>query len=192
MEKTENQVVTDLQVVESVPTVAPATKTTTDAKEVANLHKEHRKRVRERYAATGFEGFSSHEILEYLLFYAIPRNDTNPVAHTLINRYGSLSAVLEAPYEELADMEGMGPVSAQFLSMLPQLARVYLMDRQVSMKSYDAMAVKRYLQPMFVGATTEHLILMLLDNGMHLLDCRCVAKGSIKIKCSVVAPTNMG
>ena len=177
MGKTENQAVQGLQVVENASTVAP--ETTTDAKEVARLHKEHRQRVRERYAATGFEGFSSHEILEYLLFYAIPRHDTNPIAHTLINKYGSLSAVLEAPYEELAHMEGMGPVSAQFLSMLPQLARVYLMDRQISLKSYDATAIKRYLQPMFVGATTELLILMLFDNGMHLLACRCVAKGSI-------------
>ena len=68
----------------------------------SDLHKGHRDRMRERLLANGPEGFADHELLEMLLYYAIPRRDTNETAHQLIEECGSLSAVLEAAPEKLA------------------------------------------------------------------------------------------
>lgn len=144
-----------------------------------SIHKGHRQRLRNRYKASGFESFSSHEILEYLLCYVIPRQDVNPLAHQLLNRFGSLANVLDASCEELQNVDGMGPTSAQFLHMLPELARIYLMNKQLSSRSFNrASDIKKFLQPLFVGATEERLLLMLFDNRMHMLYFDFIAHGS--------------
>ncbi len=148
-------------------------------KKEAVLHGEHRQRIKERYASTGFDGFSPHEVLEMLLFYAIPRKDVNPIAHRLINRFGSLSGVLDAPVEQIEAVEGMGPTSAQFLKLFPEVARLYLIDRQCSTQALTNFSkIREYLQPHFVGLTKERMMLVLLDHGMHPLCCTCVAEGS--------------
>ena len=65
------------------------------------IHDGHREKMRNRFLTAGLDAFADHEALELLLYYAIPRRDTNPTAHALMERYGSLSAVLEAPAEDL-------------------------------------------------------------------------------------------
>ena len=66
-----------------------------------NIHSGHRQRIRDRFLKTGLDGFQDHEVLELLLFYAIPRGDTNKIAHQLLERFGSFSGVCDAPIEEL-------------------------------------------------------------------------------------------
>ena len=63
------------------------------------VHDDHRRRVYERFLREGLAGFEEHNAMEFLLFLARPRGDTNPLAHALIDRFGSLSAVLDAPIE---------------------------------------------------------------------------------------------
>ena len=58
------------------------------------IHDGHREKMRQRFLKSGLDAFADHEALELLLYYAIPRRDTNPIAHALMERYGSLSAVL--------------------------------------------------------------------------------------------------
>ena len=65
------------------------------------LHQNHRERVMEKFRRFGLDVFSDHEVLELLLIFSIPRVDTNPTAHRLLARFGSLHAVLEAPVEQL-------------------------------------------------------------------------------------------
>ena len=72
-----------------------------DKQGVRSGHEGHRKRLRQRARATQLEGFQPHEVLELLLTYAIPRQDVNPLAHALIDRFGSLSGVLDASAAEL-------------------------------------------------------------------------------------------
>ena len=70
-----------------------------------NIHQGHREKMRQRFLKSGLEGFADHEALELLLYYAIPRQDTNPIAHRLMDRYGSLIAVLSAPSDEVETSE---------------------------------------------------------------------------------------
>ena len=72
----------------------------------------HRERLKRRFLNEGLRNFEDYQALELLLFYVIPRKDTSPIARTLIQRFGSFSAVLEAPLEELKKVEGMGESSA--------------------------------------------------------------------------------
>ena len=88
---------------------------------VKSIHAGHRERIRERLRAAGMNAFSDHEVLELLLTYAIARQDVNPLAHELINTFGSLSAVLDADEKELLRVKGMGKNAALLLTMMPQL-----------------------------------------------------------------------
>ena len=86
-----------------------------------NIHKGHRQHMRARFIQGGLEGFADHEALELLLYYAIPQKDTNPLAHALMERYGSLSAVLSAPIEDLIKIEGIGERTAVLLHLVPRM-----------------------------------------------------------------------
>lgn len=80
-----------------------------------NIHKEHRKRLRDRYVREGAMSFETHNLLELFLFEAVPRSDTNPIAHRLLDRFGSLDGVLNADYDELIQIKGIGDRTAKFI-----------------------------------------------------------------------------
>lgn len=90
-------------------------------KRSGQLHAGHRARVRRRFLTSGLASFQDHEVLELLLFYAVPRRDVNEMAHMLIDRFGSLQGVLDAPEEELRAIPGMGPKTAHFLNLIPEV-----------------------------------------------------------------------
>src|SRR5450756_335692 len=79
--------------------------------ENAQLHVGHRQRVRDRYLSEGLDAFKDHEVLELLLFYCMPKRDTNPVAHAILQEYGSLSGLFEA------DPRDIEPVSYTHLTL---------------------------------------------------------------------------
>ena len=85
------------------------------------IHDGHREKMRQRFLRAGMDAFADHEALELLLYYAIPRKDTNAIAHALMNRYGSLSAELSAPVEDLQKVEGLGESAAVLLKLVPQI-----------------------------------------------------------------------
>lgn len=87
-------------------------------KQESELHKGHRGRLRQRILEQGLDSLEPHEILEFLLGYAIPRQDTNPIAHALIDRFGTLEAVLSAEIPELSKIKGVGPGTARWLATL--------------------------------------------------------------------------
>ena len=86
------------------------------------LHDGHRQRSKRRYLALGAEGMEDHQLLELLLFYAIPRQDTNETAHRLIQRFGSLQGVLHAAPEELTSVEGVGENAAVLVRLVGDMA----------------------------------------------------------------------
>lgn len=69
-----------------------------------NLHKDHRKRLKEKYITYGHEVLSDHEFLELLLFFSVPFKNTNELAHQLLNEFGSFSQLIEADYDTLRNL----------------------------------------------------------------------------------------
>ena len=93
--------------------------------EMENLHAGHREKLRNRFIQDkGFENFEDHQILELLLFYAKAQTDTNPVAHELLDHFGSLKGVLEARPEQLMTVKGIGKQQAVLISMVVPLTRM--------------------------------------------------------------------
>ena len=143
-----------------------------------SIHDGHRSRLRQRFLEEGLEHFSPHQVLELLLFYCIPRKDTNEIACNLINRFGSLSAVLEAPVSELKKVPGMGEAAATFLSMIPAVNRYYLTHRDdspVFMSSVDDYGY--YLRDALNGKRNEEVYMMCLDAKRKMISCREVGEG---------------
>ena len=145
-----------------------------------NLHEGHRKRMKERFIKSGLDDFAPHNILELLLFYSIPRGDTNPVAHRLIDTFGSLSGVFDATPEELAKVDGVGENSAILISMIPQIARKYLEYKADTANIVGGCSdIGAFLLPKFVGRTNEALMMVSIDNKNKIISCSVVAEGTV-------------
>ena len=89
----------------------------------------HRKRLRERFVRSGFDGFHDHEVLELLLSFVIPRKDVKPLAKVLLNEFGGLAGVLDAPHVTLQETSGIGPQAATLIAAMPRLFDRYQEDR---------------------------------------------------------------
>ncbi len=148
--------------------------------EQKNIHAGHRQRLFDRYAQSGIDSFSDVELLELLLTYAIPRKDTNPIAHRLLDTFGGLSAVLEAPQLSLQKVEGMTQRAATMLRLLPQSWKRYDLSRQSETKIFRTTEeCGDYLVPFFRGLREEHVRILCLDAKCKLLDCREISQGSV-------------
>ena len=94
-----------------------------------SIHDGHRQRLKNRFRQEGLDKFDEIQVLELLLFYAIPQKDTNPLAHRLLDHFGSLAQVLEAPAVELEKISGVGTNAATLLTLTTALARYYMVNR---------------------------------------------------------------
>lgn len=145
-----------------------------------HTHKGHRERLKSRFLQQGLGDFTDIQALELLLFYANPRGDTNPTAHALLERFGSLSQVLEAPVEELKKVSGIGDHGAVLLKLVVGMGRFYQVDcaqRVQCLTTLDACGA--YLVPYFFGRTQETVFLLCLDAKCKVLCCREVGQGSV-------------
>lgn len=155
-------------------------KTLYGGSDMSDIHDGHRERLKQRFLDNGLDTFSDHNILELLLFYVLPRRDTNMIAHRLMQRFGSLSGVLDAPVQELTEVEGIGKNAACYLKLFSQVARVYFNDKLKDGIVLDtAEKVGEYLIPKYVGIMHEMVLLVCLDSKGKVLSCTAVMEGTI-------------
>jgi len=132
-------------------------------------HKGHRERLRQRFEQNGLNGFAEHEVLELLLTYAIPRVDVNPLAHRLVDRFGSLAGVLEASVDELRQVQGMGERSAALIAlMLPLLKRYRQEGKRPRRRILTYSSLAEYCASLFIGCREENFYLLCFDAKMQL------------------------
>lgn len=146
-----------------------------------NIHKNHRQRIRERYVKNGLCAFAEHEILELLLFHSIPRADTNPTAHRLIEKYGSVEEVLFMPVDELLKNEGIGKNSAIFLNLLGALSK-YLSSPESEKGGKNNLSgyneAGQFASRLLCDEKTECVVAILLDAGDNLICSQKIGEGS--------------
>ena len=148
--------------------------------EDATLHTGHRARLKAQFLQAGLDAFTDIQVLELLLFYANPRQDTNPIAHRLLNQFGTLSAVLDAPVELLESVKGVGENAAQMLHLIQCVCRRYLIDRASYEQILDSTEkAGAFLVPYFFGARDEMVYLLCLDAKCKVLDCRMLSVGGV-------------
>jgi len=144
------------------------------------IHEGHRQRMKERFLRGGLGSFSDHEILELLLFYALPYRNTNDLAHALVERYGSWIQVVGARYDDLLTVPGVTPHVATLLTLTGQAARRYYRDHTgVIHQLYDAQTVAEHVVPYFLGEREESVLLVSLDNKRKHLNTTRIFRGSV-------------
>ncbi|MBQ4100857.1 MAG: RadC family protein [Oscillospiraceae bacterium] len=145
-----------------------------------NYHDGHRKRLKQRFINEGIEQFQQHEVLELLLFFVIPRKDTNLIAHKLIDKFGDLAGVFDASYEELIKVEGVGQATAVFIKAIPAFSMAYLDTKHkegIILNTIEKTG--KYLLPKFIGKTNEVVYLICLDSKGKVLKSKTIIEGSV-------------
>ena len=142
------------------------------------LHDGHRQRLIQRFLEEDLDNFEPHNVLELLLFYAIPRKDTNELAHVLMDTFGSLKGVFDAPYEELIKVTGIGPNTAALLKLVPSLTRTYYSSDARSVILDTSEKSGEYFLPYYIGQTEEVVRLACLDAGGKVISNQILHRGS--------------
>ena len=142
------------------------------------LHDGHRQRLIQRFLEEDLDSFEPHNVLELLLFYAIPRKDTNELAHVLMDTFGSLKGVFDAPYEELIKVTGIGPNTAALLKLVPSLTRTYYSSDARSIILDTSEKSGEYFLPYYIGQTEEVVRLACLDAGGKVISNQILHRGS--------------
>ena len=146
------------------------------------IHDGHRGRMRKQLKTSGMDSLSDVQVLEVLLYYAAPRGDTNPAAHALLNRFGTLDGVFSAPEAELKKVDGVGDAAAQLIALVPQVARRCVMSRSTQIQVLDTTSkCGRYLLPYFHGEHEEVVYLLCLDAKCKALDCVLIHRGGVNV-----------
>ncbi len=145
-----------------------------------NIHAGHRERLRNQFINGGINGFSEINALELLLFYAVPRRDTNVLAHRLLDRFGSLNRVFSASYGELLCIDGVGPYVAVLLRLVPELARLSAVkdvtEKVTVFKSTDQLG--KYGISRYRFECDEVMIMLCFDGRNQLISEVVVNRGS--------------
>ena len=146
-----------------------------------SIHSGHREKMRKRFINDkGFENFEDHQILELLLFYANTRSDTNPLAHELIDAFGSLKGVLEARPEQLMQVKGIGEKQAVLISMVVPLTRVWhRCAMAVPERIGNSREAENYCLSILAGERTERFYVISLNAKCNVLGRRKISEGSL-------------
>lgn len=142
-------------------------------KNTVNPHEGHRERMKGQFREHGMGFFQDHQVLEMLLFYAIPKKDTNETAHALLDKFGSLDKVLEADYEELMTVKGVKENSATLIRFVQALAQRYVeatFSYDGVAKLNDAEKLKDYCKNLFKGEKDEVIYAIALDSELTVVD----------------------
>jgi DNA repair protein RadC len=140
----------------------------------------HRSRLLEKYAERGLSAFSDYEVLEFLLTFALPRIDTKPLAKTLLSRYGTVNAVINAPLDELCGIKGLGRRSAVLLALVKDVIAYSLKERIADKPIITQRSdVENYLRSDLGELRDERVIALYLDNGNRVLGTETVAEGTV-------------
>ena len=144
------------------------------------VHDGHRDRLKSRFLEHGIDSFNDLNALELLLFYAIPRRDTNVIAHALLDRFGGLSGVFEASVQELTDVPGIGTNAALLIKLVPQIMKKCEFSKVSDMRSFHKSSqVAQFLIPRFMGEREELVLLLCLDTRNSMLCCEVLNRGVV-------------
>ena len=145
-----------------------------------SVHDGHRERLKKRFIENGLDSFEDHLVLELLLFYVIPRKDTNELAHRLLNHFGNLESIFEATAEELHSVEGIGGNATVLLKLIPAVCRRYKMAKcKNNMIINNSAAAGAYLMPFFMFEREEVVYAMCLDGKNSVICCNELSRGVV-------------
>ncbi len=144
-----------------------------------SLHDKHRQRLDRKICEHGLDTLEAHEQLESLLFAVIPRGDTNGIAHRLLDRYLTLSAVINADPEELETIKGVGHRTAMFLTSLPSLLGIVerCAENDRPPELFATESIINFVKTFFYGKLNEAVYMFSLNSAYKLIAVHKVSEG---------------
>lgn len=151
-----------------------------DGKKPSSVHTGHRRRTKDEFVVKGLEGLPDHKVLELILFFAIPQGDVNPLAHRLVDQFGSLSGVFHATYDQLMSVPGVGPNTAVLLRLIPAAGARYM--KQTA--SFEGQIVsiwqlQEMMESYFFGLRDEAAYMVCMDGKSKVLAVRKLGEGMV-------------
>ena len=146
-----------------------------------NVHSGHRERVRKEFLKNGFdEDTPPHKIMEMLLFYSIPRKDTNEIAHELVSRFGSIAGIIDAPVDELVKVNGVNTNTAALIKLIMPVARRYMFDKKRNTHKYSNIdEVGNYLLSRYIGYSKEVFSITSFSGSGSILGFDILSEGDV-------------
>ena len=145
-----------------------------------NVHAGHRKRVKARYLSEGLDAFEDHQVLELLLFYSVPRKDTNELAHRMIKEFGSLAGLFEADAKDIARRCGVSQHTAILVSLIPSLSRRYFLGKWGEKPIMNSTSkAGEYAVSLLAGRIYEVFYVICLDTQNRVNHADMVHEGTI-------------
>lgn len=137
--------------------------------------------MKSRFLNEGLANFADHEALELLLFYAIPQKDTNELAHILINEFGSLDGVFDAPFDALTSVKGVGENTASLIKLVGEIYPKYL-DRKLNSEKTvidSSQAAGELFMPLLMKEQSEVLMAAFLDSNLTVKNISVISRGDL-------------
>lgn len=145
-----------------------------------NLHQGHRARIREAVMSNGWESLNEHQLLEYMLFAVMPRQDTNELAHKLMNEFGGFAGVLDASIADLKNINGIGEIAAVYLNSFQNIFKVYKLSKLMPRAKITCVKeVYDYLGDAVALLAREEFYIICLDSLSRAILCKKIATGSV-------------
>ena len=143
-----------------------------------DLHSGHKQRLRQK-ALKNFDVLAEHEIIELVLNFGIVRQNTNPIAHDLIKKFGSASNVFNAGYDELIKVKGLGEVSACLLSLIPKLSIVAQKNNNLKKQKLKNLEHALFIfQMYFKNCDHEVFYMMCVDKNSQIISLDKIGEGN--------------
>lgn len=146
-----------------------------------NIHKGHRQRVKERFEKEGLDSFSDHNVLEMLLFYSIPQRDTNEIAHSLLEKFGSFDGVFDADTEELTEVQGISNHSATLIKVVGEAWKRYSLSKnKFAENAIDSVEkAGNYCCTRLMGSNSENFLVICLNSRLNILSGEILFEGTV-------------
>ncbi len=145
-----------------------------------NIHAGHRERVINTVSRVGLSDLSSFQIMEFILFYIFPRGDVNPLAHRLLDKFKSVSHVIDASLSDLMAVKGMGETSAKKLKAMVEIFDAYVKSKANKNEGIDTFGeIYDYAEMILRYKNVEELYVFGFDSRHHYVADRCLARGKI-------------
>ena len=149
---------------------------------ITSSHEGHRKRLKSRFLKSGLDGFEDHNVLELLLFYAIPYKDTNELAHKIINHFGTMERVFDADIKELCQIDGVGENVATLIKLVPQISQYYLRLKQQKRERFKTVdEIAEFLRDQYVFDDREAFSILCLDSQCGFLGYEKMQAGTANL-----------
>lgn len=147
---------------------------------VKPIHAGHRERMRERLKKNGAASLQTHELLEMLLYYTMPRKNTNEIAHKLLNEYGTLPVLFEADAQDIERRCGVNEGTAVFFELAREMLRRYDGERWTPRKLIDSSDIAgEYAKFLLSGEKRECFYIICLDSQSRLINSALISKGTV-------------